>query len=174
VERAICVLPILPAAPAVTLLCLFYIWRSNGIEYAGITLAIWVLCLIGQAICNKYTRVYKAIDALFSDQRMKLINDLVTGIRTIKSYAWENHYVQKIKEIRAKQHANLVKMQLVGSIGYGVFQNFGFLVIILIFIPMWARGEQIKSESAFSMLAMIFYLFMAITMMVLFSMSTLN
>jgi len=27
-----------------------------------------------------------------NDERMKLINDMVTGIRTIKAYAWENHY----------------------------------------------------------------------------------
>jgi hypothetical protein len=39
---------------------------------------------------------------MLNDNRMKLVNDLVTGIRTIKSYAWENHYLKKIKEIRAK------------------------------------------------------------------------
>jgi len=27
-----------------------------------------------------------------NDERMKLVNDMVTGIRTIKAYAWENHY----------------------------------------------------------------------------------
>lgn len=105
---------------------------------------------------------------------MKLINDLVTGIRTIKSYAWENHYVVKIREIRMLQHWNLIRLQVIGMLGFAVFQNAGFIAIILIFIPMWARGEHIDSESAFSMLAMIFYLFMAVTMTALFAYSTIN
>ncbi len=52
VERAICMLPLLPASPLVTLLCLFYIAWGSSIEYAAITLAIWVGCLVGQALCN--------------------------------------------------------------------------------------------------------------------------
>lgn len=93
VERAICAMPILPAAPLVVLLCLWYIYLENGWIYVVVTAAVWFACNVGQFIVNHYTRKYKAQDALLSDQRMKLINDLVSGIRTIKSYAWENHYV---------------------------------------------------------------------------------
>ena len=60
VERAICVLPIAPAAPIVTFLCLFYIAYSTSISYAAITLSIWIGCLIGQSICNRFTQKYKA------------------------------------------------------------------------------------------------------------------
>ena len=130
--------------------------------------------MVGQHCCNQYTKKYRMIDAQFSDQRMKLINDLVSGIRTIKSYAWENHYLQKIKSIRNKQHTNVMKYNMVGSFGFTFFNNAGFLVILVIFIPKWAAGEHIKSEEAFSMLAMIFYLFMAVNAMLLWAMSTLN
>jgi ABC-type multidrug transport system fused ATPase/permease subunit len=47
VERAICIMPILLACPIVTLLCLFYISLSSGVEYAAITLVIWLGCLFG-------------------------------------------------------------------------------------------------------------------------------
>lgn len=47
VERAICIFPILPAAPLITLLCMFYIARANGIMYALITLAVWLICIWG-------------------------------------------------------------------------------------------------------------------------------
>ncbi len=71
---------------------------------------------------------------------MKLINDLVGGIRTIKSYAWENHYLNKIREVRALQHVNIFKNNAVGSLGYSLFQNAGFVVVIAIFVPLWAQG----------------------------------
>ena len=35
-----------------------------------------------------------------NDGRMKLVNDMVNGIRTIKSYAWEHHYMKKIGKAR--------------------------------------------------------------------------
>lgn len=100
VERAICILPILPTSPIITLLCMGYIWWGSGWEYAIYTLVIWLACIGGQAIVNHFTKVLKAKEAVLSDQRMKLINDLVAGIRTVKSYAWENHYLQKIKKVR--------------------------------------------------------------------------
>jgi len=66
---------------------------------------------------------------------MKLINDLVAGIRTIKSYAWENHYLEKIRDIRAKQHWAVYKFNTVASVGYSFLQNAGFIVVLAIFVP---------------------------------------
>ncbi len=43
----------------------------------------------------------KQSEAMRNDERMKLINDMITGIRTIKAYAWENHYSSKVREQRA-------------------------------------------------------------------------
>ena len=121
VERAVCLTPILFATPLVTVLCLFYIYWGSGIEYAGITLAVWFSCIFGQFYVNSITRKLRSQDALLSDSRMKLINDLVAGIRTIKSYAWENHYLKKIKEVRNKQHSVIFKYLSVGSLGYSLF-----------------------------------------------------
>jgi len=104
VERAVCMLPILPATPFITFLCLFYIAWGSGIEFACYTLIIWIFVIVAQLSINLINVKIKAKEMVLSDQRMKMINDLVSGIRTIKSYAWENHYLQKIKEIRAKQH----------------------------------------------------------------------
>ena len=56
-----------------------------------------------------------------NDERMKLINDMVTGIRTIKSYAWENHYLRKVREQRAVQVAHVFWLNLVGSLGFSLF-----------------------------------------------------
>ncbi len=43
----------------------------------------------------------KQSEAMRNDERRKLINDMITGIRTIKAYAWENHYSSKVREQRA-------------------------------------------------------------------------
>jgi ABC-type multidrug transport system fused ATPase/permease subunit len=101
VERAVTMTPYILACPFVLILTLFYIGMGSGWEYAGYTLAIWLLTIGGQMVCNRITMKLKMKEAVLNDSRIKLINDLVTGIRTIKCYAWENHYIKKIKETRA-------------------------------------------------------------------------
>jgi len=93
--------PFIIACPFVLILTLLYIGFGSGWEYAGYILAIWMLTIGGQLVCNKITMKFKIKEAVLNDTRIKLINDLVTGIRTIKCYAWENHYINKIKKTRA-------------------------------------------------------------------------
>ena len=38
--------------------------------------------------------------AVVSDQRISLMNQVVSGIRAIKTHAWEDEYQHKIKQIR--------------------------------------------------------------------------
>ena len=38
----------------------------------------------------------KGEESKINDERLKLVNDLVVGCRTIKCYGWENHYMKKI------------------------------------------------------------------------------
>ena len=175
VERPLQLLPILLAVPWVLLLSLFYVaWGSGSVLFAVYTLAIWILTIVSQLWANRLSIRFKNKDAMLSDQRMKLINDLVTGIRTIKCYAWENHYFRKIKELRGRQHTNILKFNLISSLGFSVFQNMGFTVVLLIFLPMWAQGQEIKAELAFSILAMIFFLFYSITSMTLFTLQNMS
>ena len=39
-------------------------------------------------------------DSAINDERLKLVNDMVVGVRTIKSYGWEKHYIEDLKSIR--------------------------------------------------------------------------
>ena len=68
---------------------------------------------------------------------MKLVNDMIVGIRTIKSYAWEHHYVKKVKDMRRQQLKYVFILNLVMSLGLSIFQNFGFIAVLIIWIPKW-------------------------------------
>jgi len=70
---------------------------------------------------------------------MKLVNDMVQGIRTIKCYGWETHYLKKINEVRDVQLNALLKINFLNTLGLSVYQNFGSLAVLLIFIPQWAQ-----------------------------------
>ena len=42
-------------------------------------------------------------ESKYNDERQKLVNDMVVGARTLKSYGWENHYIDKIEAVRKDQ-----------------------------------------------------------------------
>jgi hypothetical protein len=50
----------------------------------------------------------------------------------------------------------------------------GLIAVLCVFLPKWAKGESISSASAFSLLAMIYYLFMSVTSLTLYAMTTLT
>jgi ABC-type bacteriocin/lantibiotic exporter with double-glycine peptidase domain len=108
-----------------------------------------------------------------NDQRMKLVNDLVAGIRTIKSYAWEGYYLKKIVEARAKQLKYVFRLNIIGTMGFTVFQNFGLIAAVLIFVPMWYQGKLITEELAFSLLAMLYFLFTSVNLFFFMGYTTL-
>ena len=45
---------------------------------------------------GKKIKFYKIKEAMINAQRIKLISDMVVGIKTIKCYAWEKLYLDKI------------------------------------------------------------------------------
>lgn len=63
-----------------------------------------------------------------------MVNDIVVGIRTIKCYGWENHYLEKIKKIRDSQKSTLFKFNVIGSLGVSLFQLSAITAIFLILI----------------------------------------
>ena len=76
-----------------------------------------------------------------NDDRLKLMTDMLTGIRTIKSYGWENHYMDKIMGSRKKQMNHVYWVNFYSSLGQTVFSNFGFYAFLGIMMAQYWRGK---------------------------------
>jgi len=49
--------------------------------------------MILQWFSARKSKELKVIESKINDERLKLVNDMVVGSRTIKCYGWENHYI---------------------------------------------------------------------------------
>lgn len=97
-----------------------------------------------------------------NDERLKLVNDMVVGIRTLKSYGWEEQYMKKITGVRKVQKKwNFIIIAL-QTLGYNLFQNLALIAVFLIFLYEWSQGNEIDISKGVSTLAIIFYLFVAV------------
>ena len=65
-------------------------------------------------------------------------------------------------------------MNLIGSLGFNVFQNIGLVGVLCIFLPKWFMGEELLFGDSFTLLAMIYYLFFSVNALTYQSITTLN
>jgi ATP-binding cassette subfamily C (CFTR/MRP) protein 1 len=91
----------------------------------------------------------------FTDKRVKLLNEVLNGIRIIKYYAWEGAFVKKILEHRSGEVTLLKKM------GYLFNTIFGFLLLgapqiqtVLIFWTFTSLNSQLDAATAFTTMAL--------------------
>ena len=113
--------------------------------------------LNGAAIKN-----FKAKEGALTDERLKYVNDMVVGARTIKSYGWEDYFLKKIGEVRRQGSRYVFWIDLLASMGLNFFQNLGILAVGLILFLQWSKGEEIRMAESIALFAMIYYLFITI------------
>ena len=81
--------------PAIVCLLLFLIgWQTLlGVAF----LVLQVPCVIKiSSVCARL----RLTTAQITDQRLSVVSEMVTGIRALKTYAWEQNYKKKIQELR--------------------------------------------------------------------------
>ena len=103
IEKGLSIFPVLIAAPFINLWACYLLSISVGIKYTGIVFGLWILTMFLQFLSTTQIKRLKGIESGINDERLKLVNDMVVGCRTIKCYAWENFYIRKINECRKKQ-----------------------------------------------------------------------
>jgi ABC-type bacteriocin/lantibiotic exporter with double-glycine peptidase domain len=86
--------------PAINLIAYFLIGITYRWYYALGTFLYFVLLVIFSAGGGYLIDLQKVPEAKLNDERIKLVSDLIVGIRSIKCFAWENRYRDKVKKIR--------------------------------------------------------------------------
>ncbi|KAL7748651.1 hypothetical protein RI367_006062 [Sorochytrium milnesiophthora] len=70
---------------------------------------------------------------LAMDERIKLVSEVISGMRMIKLYATEHHYIQKITEYRNKEQNVLRKAQAGLSAVFGIVEAMSTVIAVVSF-----------------------------------------
>ena len=101
-ERLVALTHLIIAWPIVNIFAYSLIGLLSSWDNALIVFAMWILIVIVQTVAGYLSKKIKAIDSSLNDERLKLVNDMVVGVRTLKCYGWENHFLDKITAVRKK------------------------------------------------------------------------
>ncbi|XP_033887088.3 multidrug resistance-associated protein 1-like isoform X1 [Acipenser ruthenus] len=119
-------------APIEITLCLFFLWQHLGPSaLAGIATIILIFPLNG--VIAKQRSKLQEVQMKHTDGRIKLMNEILNGIKILKFYAWEKAFLERVLGYRAKELKALKKSQILYSISIASFNSSTFLIAFVMF-----------------------------------------
>uniref|UniRef100_A0A9J7YMS9 Multidrug resistance-associated protein 1 n=1 Tax=Cyprinus carpio carpio TaxID=630221 RepID=A0A9J7YMS9_CYPCA len=96
------------SAPLQVILALYFLWQNLGPSVlAGV--AVMVLMVPLNAVIAMKTKTYQVAQMKSKDNRIKLMNEVLNGIKVLKLYAWELAFKDKVSAIRESELRVLMK-----------------------------------------------------------------
>ncbi|XP_066498934.1 multidrug resistance-associated protein 1-like [Hoplias malabaricus] len=119
-------------APIEITLCLFFLWQRLGPSaLAGITTVILIFPLNG--LIAKMRSKLQEVQMKHMDGRIKLMTEILNGIKILKFYAWEKAFMERVLGYREKELKALKQSQILYSISIASFNSSTFLIAFAMF-----------------------------------------
>uniref|UniRef100_A0A8C7K491 Canalicular multispecific organic anion transporter 2-like n=1 Tax=Oncorhynchus kisutch TaxID=8019 RepID=A0A8C7K491_ONCKI len=143
------------SAPLQIILALYFLWQNLGPSVlAGV--AVMILLIPLNAAIAVRTRAYQVEQMHYKDARIKLMNEILNGIKVLKLYAWENSFKEKVLEIRQKELNVLRKTAYLGALSTMAWTSAPFLVALMTFAVYVTvdKNNILDAEKAFVSLSL--------------------
>ncbi|XP_051912382.1 ATP-binding cassette sub-family C member 3-like isoform X2 [Hippocampus zosterae] len=143
------------SAPLQIMLALYFLWQNLGPSVlAGV--AVMILLIPLNAVIAVKNRAYQVEQMQHKDSRIKLMNEILNGIKVLKLYAWENSFKEKVLAIRQKELNVLKKAAYLGALSTLAWTSAPFLVALTTFAVYVTVDENniLDAEKAFVSLSL--------------------
>uniref|UniRef100_A0A671WVL8 ABC-type glutathione-S-conjugate transporter n=1 Tax=Sparus aurata TaxID=8175 RepID=A0A671WVL8_SPAAU len=107
-------------------LCFYFLWQLLGpAALAGIITVILIFPLNG-FIAKVRSKLQ--VQMKFMDSRIKLMNEILNGMKILKFYAWEEAFLRRVGVLRDGELDALKRSQILHSVSLASFNSSSFLV----------------------------------------------
>ncbi|EDV26683.1 uncharacterized protein TRIADDRAFT_22330, partial [Trichoplax adhaerens] len=125
------------------------LWQQVGVAcFAGLGAQIFIL--VQQSISASFLVKFRQKYLKFADERVRIMNEIIAGMRTIKMYAWEKSFANIIKILRRNETKNVSSGQaLLGlnQASYLLINTITSFTTITIYVLL---GNSIDSAKVFT------------------------
>uniref|UniRef100_A0A8B9KM34 ATP-binding cassette, sub-family C (CFTR/MRP), member 3 n=1 Tax=Astyanax mexicanus TaxID=7994 RepID=A0A8B9KM34_ASTMX len=143
------------SAPLQIILALFFLWQTLGPSVlAGV--AVMILLIPFNAVIAMKTRAYQVEQMQYKDARIKLMNEILNGIKVLKLYAWEVSFKEKVLQIRQKELNVLRKTAYLSALSTMAWTSAPFLVALTTFAVYVSvdKNNVLDADKAFVSLSL--------------------
>jgi ABC-type multidrug transport system, ATPase and permease components len=145
-------------APLSTIIVLYLLWTGAGYS-ALIGVGIVFIIVPLQVYTGKLTSIYRRKTAIRTDERVRLMDEIISGIQVIKMYAWEKPFAHMVDLARKSELAVLIKTSYIRGL-FMTFQitttrlaMFGTLISLVLFGNGLSADKVFVYQSYFTVLA---------------------
>uniref|UniRef100_A0A672ZE54 ATP-binding cassette, sub-family C (CFTR/MRP), member 10 n=1 Tax=Sphaeramia orbicularis TaxID=375764 RepID=A0A672ZE54_9TELE len=92
---------------------------------------------------------------LHKDSRVKLMTEILFGIRVIKFYNWESHFTQKVAHSRKQELSHLKAIKYLDALCVYTWAALPVVISILTFVTYVLLGHQLTAAKVFTTLALV-------------------
>lgn len=161
--------------PITLVLCIVFVYQTVG-PLTWIAIGIYLIMLIIQITTTCLSRKVRKNEMSAMDARVKLTNEVLTGIRVIKYYCWEKPFKRKIRDVRDTEVGYLRKMSWMMGLGFEVILQIVPQIVPLVCFALYptVMKKPLVSSTAFTSLSLFGMLQMPFAMLPMVLMLLVN
>ncbi|XP_062444048.1 ATP-binding cassette sub-family C member 6-like [Rhea pennata] len=119
-------------APIRIIICFVFLWQLLG-PSALTSVAVFLFLLPLNFVITKKRSQFQEAQMKYKDERAKLTNAILSDIKVIKIYGWENIFMEKVLNIRKQELQTLKRSQILLSASLASFHSSTFLIAFVMF-----------------------------------------
>ncbi|KAB0340811.1 hypothetical protein FD754_022808, partial [Muntiacus muntjak] len=154
--------------PLMAITVIILLWMEIG-KSSLVGMALLVIFMLLQIFSGKLFLSLRIKIAAFTDTRLKTMNEVITGIRTIKMYAWEKSFAELITRLRRKEISKVLRSSYLDGMSLIFFDTSSKLILFVTFTTYVLLGNMITVSQVF--LAITLYQVVRFTGILLFPMA---
>uniref|UniRef100_A0A8W4FEZ1 Multidrug resistance-associated protein 4 n=1 Tax=Sus scrofa TaxID=9823 RepID=A0A8W4FEZ1_PIG len=124
------------------------LWMEVGIScLAG--MAVLILLLLLQSCIGKLFSSLWSKTAAYTDDRIRTVSEVITGIRTVKMYTWEKSFADLIARLRRKEVSKILRSSYLRGLNLASFFAVSKIMIFVTFITIVLLDNVITASQVF-------------------------
>ncbi|XP_052414905.1 ATP-binding cassette sub-family C member 4 [Carassius gibelio] len=124
------------------------LWQEIGAScLAGMAVLIFLMPL--QTMFGKLFSKYRSKTAAFTDNRIRTMNEVVSGIRIIKMYAWEKPFAALVNDVRRKEISKIMNSSYLRGLNMASFFTANKIILFVTFTVYVLVGNKISASRVF-------------------------
>ncbi|XP_076880787.1 ATP-binding cassette sub-family C member 10 [Brachyhypopomus gauderio] len=135
-------------------LALYLLYLQVGVAFLGGLGVALLLVPLNKVLASRILENNKHMLS-YKDSRVKLMTEVLFGIRVLKFYSWEQHFAQKINQSRNKELSHLKKLKYLDAVCVYTWAALPVVISILTFITYVLLGNTLTAAKVFTTLALV-------------------
>uniref|UniRef100_A0A665T414 Multidrug resistance-associated protein 4 n=2 Tax=Echeneis naucrates TaxID=173247 RepID=A0A665T414_ECHNA len=125
-----------------------FLWYEIGPTCLAGVVAVALMMPL-QTWFGKLFGIFRSKTAVFTDNRIRIMNEVMSGIRIIKMYAWEKPFSDLVTEVRRKEIRQILNSSYLRGLNMASFFASSKIIVFITFTVHALLGNSITASSVF-------------------------